>query len=366
MKVIAQTAALQEALTLAGSIVAARTPKPVLQCVKLVAADGALTVLATDLEAGLRYTVPQVEVEEDGEALVPVGKLSDIVRESAGEQTISLSAEKDACVITGAGSRFRLLGYDPGEFPQVAEFEGDGDFQVPAETLTRLIEKTLFAAAKASSHYAISGILWEANGKKLQLVATDGHRLAVARSGLSSAAKGQVEAIVPSKFMNLLQRASAGSEETLAVSLTESQILIRTARSVLVSSLVQGNFPKYSDVIPKESSRKATLNCEAFLHRIRQAALLTSDESKGIRLDFQPEQLTLTSRAADTGEAEVTLPVRYDGDPMQIGFNPAFLLDALKVVDSDEVDVEMNAPAKPVVLRSGSEFLYVLMPVDLG
>ena len=366
MKVIAQTAALQEALGLASSIVAVRTPKPVLQCVKLIAAGKTLTLLATDLEAGIRFVISQVEIKEEGEALVPAGKLADIVRESTNEETLSISAEKDACVISGAGSRFKLLGYDPGEYPQVAEFVDDGDFQVSSEALSLLIERTLFAAARAHSHYAISGVLWEAKGKKLQLVATDGHRLALAKTSLPKAATAEVSAIVPGKLMGLLQRAVGGSEETLAVKITESQILVKTARAVLLSSLVQGNFPKYSDVIPRDNSRKVVLNTSEFLHRIRQAALLTNEESKGVRLAFEADKLTLTSRAPETGEAEVTLPAQLTGENLDIGFNPAFLADALKVIETEEVAVELISANKPAVIKAGPDFLYVLMPVDLG
>ena len=366
MKVIAQTTALQEALALASSIVAVRTPKPVLQCVKLIASGKTLTILATDLEAGVRFVVSQVEVKTEGEALVPVGKFADIVRESTGEETLTISAEKDACEITAAGARFKLLGYDPGEYPPVAEFEGDGDFQISAEALVLLIDRTLFAAARAHSHYAISGVLWEAKGKKLQLVATDGHRLALAKASLAKAADAEVSAIVPGKLMSLLHRAASGGEENVAVKITDSQIFVRTARAVLVSSLVQGNFPKYSDVIPKDCTRKATVNTEAFLHRIRQAALLTNEESKGVRLAIEADKITLTSRAPETGEAEVTVPAKLTGDNIEIGFNPAFLADALKAIDDEEVNFELTASNKPAMIKGGSDFLYVLMPVDLG
>lgn len=366
MKVIAQTAALQEALALASSIIAVRSPKPVLQCVKLVASGQTLTLLATDYEAGGRFVVSQVEVKAEGEALAPVGKLGDIVRESVGEETLTISAEKEACTITSAGARFRLLGYDPAEYPAVADFEDDGDFQVSATALSALIERTLFAAARAHSHYAISGVLWEASGKKLQLVATDGHRLALAKTSLAKPARAKVSAIVPGKLMSLLQRAAGGGEESLSVKVTESQILVRTARAVLVSSLVQGNFPKYEDVIPKDSTHKAVAKTEALLHRIRQAALLTTEESKGVRLAFEADKATVTSSSPDTGEAEVTVPVSFTGAKLEIGFNPAFLTDALKVIDSEEVTVELNASNKPAVIKGGPDFLYVLMPVDLG
>lgn len=366
MKVIAQTAALQEALALAGSIVVARTPKPVLQCVKLVAAGKTLTVLSTDLEASCRYQVTAVKIEKEGEALVPAERLGAIVRESTDEEQLTLETDKDACLVRGSAGRFKVFGYDPAEYPAIPEFADKADFQIPAATLATMIGKTLFATAKAHSHYAISGVLCEAGGKKLQLVATDGHRLAQARGTLGKAAAREVTAIVPAKLMALIQRVSGGGEEVLEVRIEENQILIRTARAVLVSALVQGNFPKYADVIPRECTRKAKIKTAAFEHRIRQAALLTNEESRGIRLSFAAEAVTLTSRAPEAGEAEVTCPVAYEGEGMEIAFNPAFLIDALRVAGAEEVSLEMNASNKPAVLKAGSDFLYVLMPVDLG
>ena len=366
MKVIAQTAALQEALALAGSIVATRTPKPVLQCVKLIAKDDVLTMLATDLEAGARYQIAAVQIEEEGEALIPADRLAGIVRESADEESLTIETDKEAAVIRGAGSRFKVLGYDPGEYPAVAEFGEKGDFQVPAPVLAEMIGKTLFATAKAHSHYAISGVLWEASGKKLQLVATDGHRLALAKGSLAKAAAKERTAIVPGKLMGLIQRVAGDGDEVLEVKIDETQILLRSSRATLMSTLVQGNFPKYSDVIPKDCPSKATINTGQFEHRVRQAALLTNEESRGVRLAFEAKQITLTSRAPEAGEAEVACPIKFDGSPMEIAFNPSFLLEALRVVGTDEISLELSAGNKPAMLKAGSDFLYVLMPVDLG
>ena len=366
MKVIAQTAALQEALALAGSIVATRTPKPVLQCVKLIAKDDVLTMLATDLEAGARYQIAAVQIGEEGEALIPADRLAGIVRESADEESLTIETDKEAAVIRGAGSRFKVLGYDPGEYPAVAEFGEKGDFQVPAPVLAEMIGKTLFATAKAHSHYAISGVLWEASGKKLQLVATDGHRLALAKGSLAKAAAKERTAIVPGKLMGLIQRVAGDGDEVLEVKIDETQILLRSSRATLMSTLVQGNFPKYSDVIPKDCPSKATINTGQFEHRVRQAALLTNEESRGVRLAFEAKQITLTSRAPEAGEAEVACPIKFDGSPMEIAFNPSFLLEALRVVGTDEISLELSAGNKPAVLKAGSDFLYVLMPVDLG
>ena len=353
MKVIAQTAALQDALNLAGSIVSTRTPKPVLSCVKLIAADDTLTILATDLEVGCRYLVTAVQIEEEGEALIPVDQFNGIVRESGGDESLEIQTDKEACHIRGAGSRFKIFGHDPAEYPQVAEFPETGDFQIAAGDLAGMINKTLFATAKAHSHYAISGVLWETDGKKLRLVATDGHRLAMVKGSLDKAADSKCKAIVPGKLMGMVQRICGDSEEKLDVHLQENQILLRSSRAVLVSSLVTGNFPKYSDVIPRDCTRKATLNTSQFEHRLRQAALLANEESRGVRLAFAAEKLVLSSRAPESGEAEVTCPVTLEGEDVEIGFNPAFLIDALKVTHTDEILLEMSASNKPAILRSG-------------
>jgi DNA polymerase-3 subunit beta len=365
MKVIAQTAGLQDALALAGSIVATRTPKPVLQCVKLIAADDTLTLLATDLEVGCRYQITAVKVEEPGEALIPADRLNGIVRESSGDESLTIETEKDACLVKGAGSKFKIFSYDPAEYPAIADFPGEADFQIPTAVLTDMISKVLFATAKAHSHYAISGVLWEASGKKLQLVATDGHRLAQAKGSLAKSGQG-ASAIVPAKLMSLIQRISDDADGALQVKILENQILVQTARVMLVSSLVQGNFPKYADVIPKESNRKAAINTAEFEHRVRQAALLTNEESRGVKLSFQDKAVTLSSRAPETGEAEVQCPITLEGEPVEIGFNPSFLTDAMRVIDAEEISVEMSASNKPAVIKSGADFLYVLMPVDLG
>lgn len=365
MKVIAQTDALTEALSLVGSIVATRTPKPVLQCVKLVAAGDTLTLLATDLETGCRCHIHQVEIQEEGEALIPADRLNAIVRESM-EQTLTIAVEKEVCTITGTGARFKIYGYDPGEFPPVADFGEEGDAEVPAEVLTDMIGKTLFATAKEHSRYAISGVLCEIGGKKIQLVATDGRRLALAKGPLSKAATREVSAIIPTKLMSLINRVAGGSEQALAIRVADNQVLVRSANAVLVSQLVQGNFPKYEDVIPKDAPNKASLETGLFLHRVRQAALLTNEDSKGVRLSFDDGTLTMTSQAPETGEAEVKTPIEYDGAAMEIGFNPAYLSDAVKVITAEKLTFELAGPTKPGLIRAGNDFLYVLMPVDLG
>ena len=364
MKVICDRGALVESLNLVGGVVVSRTPKPVLTCVKLEAAGDTLTLSATDMEVSVTLSTPRVEVGQKGVALVPADKITQIVRESI-DPTLTINTDNDVAVITGADSKFKVYGHPPADFPAIPAFKGEADFVVTAGDLHRLVAMTLFATARENSRYAINGVLFERDANKLSVVATDGHRLAMAR-GTCKGGEGKVSAIVPSKALNLLLRLFDDAEESVKVKLTENQILFATDSAVLTSNLVEGNFPPYQDVIPKDGDKKATLATDLLISAVRRAALLTNEESKGVRMAFGPEGLTLSSRAPEMGEAEIKVEVaEYTGEPIEIGFNPAYVLDALKVVDESQVQMDFKASNKPGVLRTGPNFLYVVMPVNL-
>ena len=204
MKVICNRGALLEALSVTGNAVAQRTPKPVLQCIKLSAADDRLTIAATDLEVAIRYSDNQVQIEQPGEVLVPADKLRDIVRESV-DDTLSIEVSDNTANIRGQDSHFKIFTQNPREFPPVPDFEGDPHFTVAGGHLKQLIGQTLFAAAKESTRYAFNGVLLVAKGKKLQFVSTDGRRLAQAKGDLVSdagLAKDGATAIIPAKALD--------------------------------------------------------------------------------------------------------------------------------------------------------------------
>ncbi|MEM7682989.1 MAG: DNA polymerase III subunit beta [Planctomycetota bacterium] len=365
MKAICDRGALMDALGLIGGVVVARTPKPVLACVKLVAEDGKLTLSATDLDVAINLSTARVEVQEPGEALVPADKFQSIVRESI-DPTLALETDQNQTTITGQDSKFILHGHAPGEFPQPPAFEGDADFEVAASDLHRLIAMTIFATAKENSRYAINGVLVEREGKNLAVVATDGHRLAVARGLCVKANDEKRNAIVPTKALHLLMRLFDDGDQSVRVRVADNQVLFAADHAVLSSNLVEGNFPPYRDVIPKDGDRKATLETDRFISAVRRAALLTNEESKGVRMGFSEDGLTISSRAPEMGEAEINVEMpEFTGEAMEIGFNPAYLLDALKVVDQDKVQLDMKGSAKPGVLKTGNDFLYVVMPVNL-
>lgn len=372
MKVICDRGALADALNLVGAVIVSRTPKPVLKCVKITAdAESAtLSLAGTDLEVGVRVSSPRVEIEQGGEALLPAETLTQIVRESL-DPTLTIEMEEDAAHIRSADSRFKVFGQPIEDFPPVGRFTGEPDFELAASELHRLISQTIFATARESSRYAINGVLLEREGRKLAVVATDGRRLALAR-GECRKAKSDDEAgvrhsaIVPTKALTILLRLFTDAETTVRLRIAENQIFFASDDAVLTSNLVEGNFPPYRDVIPRDGDRKATLRSDLLASAVRRAALLTNEDSKGVRLAFGAEGLRLTSRAPEMGEAEVDVELaEYAGEPIEIGFNPQFITDALKVTDAEQVSIEMKAPNKPGVLRADSGFLYVIMPVNL-
>jgi DNA polymerase-3 subunit beta len=365
MQVILNRAALVEVLNAASGVVASRTTKDILKCVRLTTVEGGLLVSATDLEVALRAHVHQVEVKRPGDILLPADKLGSIVRESADE-TLAIEADAQACHIRGQDSHFEIYMQDPKEFPPVPDLEGTPDVEIEFESLKGLIDRTLFAVAKENTRYAINGVLCEKKSKKLALVATDGRRLARAVSSAEQSVGEDNRMIVPAKTLQVLAKILPSVEGKVGIRFSTNQVVIRAGSYVVSSALVEGHFPQYDDVIPKDCDRKIELSTEELLSAVRRASLLTNEQSKAVRLAFEKERLVLSSRAPEQGEATVSMRVDYGHEPLEIGFNPVFLTDALRVAGTPTVTLELKEANKPGILRAGPGFLYVVMPVNLS
>jgi DNA polymerase III subunit beta len=391
MKVICDRGALLDAVNLVSGAVAARSPRLQLSCIKLVAVkgkDGArLIVSGTDAEISLRITCAQVDVQQPGEALIPAPELKMIVQAEDGDPTLTLETEGEQVNIRGRDAHFKVFGYPPSDFPPVPDFEdivaGTGGapkakavFTSQASQLSGIVARTVFATARENSRYAINGVLLKRDGKKIEMVATDGRRMALCRGTASGGDKEgkAISAIVPTKALHMLQRLVSDPEETIHIAITDSQIVFGFGsaespdRALLSSNLVEGTFPPYEDVIPKDQDKKVTFDRDLLASGVRRAALLTNEESRGVRMKFNAAEkgLELTSRAAEKGEAKINVDLQaYEGEDVEIGFNPAFITDVLKVLNDPQVVLELKAPNKPGVMKSGNDFLYVVMPVNL-
>lgn len=371
MKTILPRHDFQEALSAVATLTGGRTTRDILKSVKLRAFDDQLEVCATDGEAGLRLIIPALSVDKPGEVVLRADRLIAIVREMEDVE-ISLEADDRYCTIRGEGSEIRLFVMDAADFPPVPDFEDEADLVIDGDRLRRMIALTLYAAARETSRYAINGMLWQKAGKHLFIVATDGRRLARSGGDIVQSTSGDFEAILPAKAMSVFERVFAPARDEgewrVDVKVTPNQVLFRAGGRVLSTILVEGNFPKYDDVIPKEHSKRAKIGRDVLHSAVKRAALLTTEESRAVKLSFGDGSLVITSQTPEQGDARVEAPIEYEGDPITIGFNPAFLNDALRVIPFEQVEIEMHESFRPGVLsgEDKSEFLYVIMPVSLS
>ncbi len=366
MKVRFNRQEMADVLSVVCSVAASRTPKPVLQCVHLKAASDALLLSATDLELSLRCAVTQVEVNESDSVLVLADTLAKIVRECA-DDTLELSTEESTMHVRGSGSHFQIVTQDAADFPPIPVLEGEPDFTMESGLLRRLIEWTVFAAARESSRYAINGVLWEVEAEKLTMVATDGRRLACAVGALASAAaKTARSAIVPGKALSLIKGLPLEADAQVGIKITDNQLLLHAGGSMISTSLIEGRFPRYQDVIPTDLDREVRLSTAEFQSALKRAALLTNEESKGVRLSFAEGCLTLSSRAPEQGEATISMPIEYKGETLEIGFNPVFLLEILRVAHTDEITFSFREASRPGMVKVKDDLIHVVMPVDLS
>ncbi len=352
-----------DALAVAVSVAASRTTKQSLRGVLLDAHDDYLLVTATDLEVGVRLHVTQVQVESVGRTLVPADKISQIVRESSDE-ILQLELDDQVLHLRGGDSHFQIFALEADDFPPVPRLEEEPDFDLDVTSLRRMTEWTVFAAARENTRYAINGILWDRKGEQLTMVATDGRRLAKAVHSVT--AGDDRWAIVPAKGMQLFTRVIPESDEKVAVKITSNQILLQTPRATVSCVLLEGHFPKYEEVIPDDLDKTVICDTHDMHSAVRRVSLLANEESRGVRMAFSKGSLKLTSRAPEQGEAVISLPIRYDGGEFEIGFNPTFLSDVLRVVSEDQVEFDFREPNRPGVFRQGDDFLYVIMPVSLS
>jgi DNA polymerase-3 subunit beta len=369
LKALCERDPLVEAMSLVTGVVATRTPTPALQCVRITGQDGHLKLAATDTEVSLTLTIDRVDLQQDGDILIPADKFSQIAR-SCDDATITIASDSESLLVRSSDSRFKVFGFPITEAPDIPNFDSDDpDFTIDAAQFRELMEKTVFAAASDHSRYAINGVLLDRTGKTLRLVATNGHRLALA-SGVCDGDKEDQQCIIPTKAMVLLRRLLQ-DEGVVSVKVDNGRVIFHiddgaNTTATLSSNLVEGTFPPFEDVIPKDLDQKVSINTDVLSRAVRRAHLMTNEESRGVRLIFDGDKLVITSRAPETGEAEVEVPISgFTGERMEIGFNPVYIIDALKVVGTDEIVMELKRSDKPGLIKSGNNFVYVVMPVNL-
>lgn len=351
------------------NVVSTRTTLPILSNVLLRADGDRLEFTATDLDVTITSAV-EAKVKKGGASTVPVKKLFGIVRELASAEIDLQVDEKNVCSIQSGASFYKINGLSADEFPPPPKFGDDRKVTLPQETVRGMMKKTSFAISSDESRYVLNGIFISLKDHKMTMVATDGRRLALADEEVDVSEKSQGEFIVPSKAVNELNRLLQDKGE-IEMRYADNQAAFalkdeKGATILIISKLIEGNYPNYRQVIPAETKERVALVREEFLHALRRAEIMTSEKSNSVKLNFGKNRLEITANSPEVGEAKETLAINYKGPEMAIAFNPKYMIDPLNALANDEVFLELIDELSPGVLKINGPFLYVVMPMRLS
>ena len=366
MQLTCNRAQFAAAFAIAASAVPARTPRDVLKNVLLIVSGAGTELVGTDQETGLRYRVSGVETNSEGEVLLPTQKLAAILRELQCE-TFELHVDDRTILLKAGGSRFRLTSEDPREFPPVPRFSEDSFFRVAAPVLRQMIRRTSFATDTESTRYALGGLLLEFSEGLLTLAATDSRRLAVSNAICERQGDPQTPArttVVPTKAMGLLERSIDAEADFVDIVVHDNDVLMRAGACTVSSRLVEGRFPRYRDVIPPNGSVNIPLSAGLFYSAVKQAQIVTDEETRGVDFQFTRQPLTLSSAASAVGDSRIELPIEYEYDDLQITFDPKYVGEFLRVLNPETlVDLQLTDGDTAAVLRVEDSYTYVVMPL---
>jgi DNA polymerase-3 subunit beta len=349
-------------LQMVQNIIEPRQTLPILANVLLETHENVVRVTATDLEVGARVSVP-ARIVSPGAITISARKLSEIVKELPA-LTLSMKVQENLWVALRCGGvAYKLAGLPPGDYPSVEEGSPPGWVRMKASTFRDMISQTSFAVSHDESRYALNGVFFSFQEKEIRLVATDGHRLALSFREVTEGG-GNWVGIVPRKAIQEVNRVLAGTEE-VQFALVENRFVLKTLNFLLTARLIEGQFPNYEQVLPKEHPKRVALSREAFSAALRRVSVLSEERTKPVKLLLSPGSLKVTAYNPELGEAEETMDAEYSGEEVTIGFNSRYLLDALSPLEADRVVVELKDGLSPGVIKSLGEegSACVIMPM---
>ena len=367
LQIRAQKEELVRAVGIASGAVSSKATLPILNNI-LFQTNGPdeLILTGTDLELTIK-TKCQARVLLQGMVTVPAKKLSEIIRElPAGEVEITVG-KNNAVNIRAGKSFFKIIGLEPDDFPKTPEISTEGSCELSSGILKQCLELTSFAVSRDEARYALNGVLMVLGGTRARFVATDGKRLALIEKTIDLPEGVGFEAIIPAKTIFELQK-TISSEDVRQVQImhTQNQLAFQFGDTTFTSRIIEGRFPNYEQVIPKEQKTTAQLNRLDLLSALKRVSLLTSQDNQSAKIDFIRDRILISSRSPNVGEAKEEIPVDVSGDELAVGFNPIYLMDALKNLDTESVTFSAADPDKPGLLRADGGYLYVVMPMQLS
>ncbi len=351
-------------LQMVSNIVEPRQTLPILANVLLEAVDDTLRMTATDLEVGVRVSVP-AKVAVSGAITLSARKLLDITKELPAVP-LSLKVQDNAWVaLRSGGASYKLVGLGPGDFPAVGEAGSPSWITVDGQLLRDMLGQTTFAISHDESRYALNGVLFALRDRELRLVATDGHRLALAIRLLANPG-ASVSGIVPRKAVQEIARI-VGSGEEVAFAIGENQFMLKMPNVLLIARLIEGTFPNYEQVVPKAHPYRLVMSRSALSSALRRVSVLSEERTKPMKFSLSSGLLKLSAYSPDFGEAEEQMEIEYAGEDMTIGFNSRYVLDALGAQTGEQVVLEVKDGLSPGVLKSfeNDGSLCVIMPMRI-
>ena len=325
---------------------------------------------ATDLDVTVACSV-EAKVNKPGATTVPVKKLFGIVRELNGSEIDIEDGRKKHHVSIRSGSSFyKINGLGADEFPPLPKFKDDKKVALPQENIRAMLKKTSFAVSTDESRYVLNGIFISLKEHKMTMVATDGRRLALVDEEVDISEKSSGEFIVPAKAVNELNRLLQDKGDVeMKFGENQASFSLKDDKGfsvLLITKLIEGNYPNYRQVIPGEAKERIPLVREEFLQALRRAEIMTSEKANSVKLTFGKNNLAITANSPEVGEARETLAINYKGKEMAIAFNPRYMIDPLTALAEDEVFFELIDELSPGVLKINGPFLYVVMPMRLS
>lgn len=350
-----------DALQQVQNVVSNRTTLPILSNVLIEAQGSELKLTTTDLDVGVSGTV-MADIEKEGATTLPAKRLVSIIRELPAENVKISIDNKNYASIKSGPSFFKIIGLGEDEFPPLPKFEEAKEYKMEQAVLLDFLKKTSYAISTDETRYVLNGIYTSFKEGKITLVATDGRRLAMVENDLEFPASHEADVIIPSKAVQELQRLLSDKGDVI-IKLTDSQVAFEINGSLLVSKLIEGNYPNYRQVIPDNTSERIQVSRDAFLETVRRVSLIASDKSNSVKLAFSANSIDVMANTQDIGEAKERIDVTYGGAEFAIAFNPDFLMAPLKNLDTEDVYLDLIDEMSPGVIRIDGSFLYVIMPM---
>lgn len=365
MKISIERADLLKALGHVQNVVERRNTIPILSNVLINAEGGAITLVATDLDIEISEN-SDATVDAPGSVTAPAHTLYDIARKLPDGAQVSLKINSDNRLDVDAGrAHFTLPLLPSGDFPKMTADGFTHNFAISAAELRRLIDKTKFAISTEETRYYLNGIYMHAHDGVLRAVATDGHRLALSEMAIPAGAEGLPGVIIPRKTVAEIRRLIDGSDADVNVSVSDAKIRFNLGNAVLTSKLIDGSFPDYDRVIPKNNEKELVIDNKVFADAVDRVATISAEKSRSIKLTLSQDSLALVVDNPESGNAHEDLMVDYSADPLEIGFNAKYLLDVTSQIEGRDATLFLEGPAAPALVKDSEDAhsLFVLMPL---